>query len=173
MKKNSSDILSKAILIALILMVVDLIGGFAHLRFESWFKWISTVVLIVALILVCINYGKQQNNQVTYGKVFGYAFKIALVISLVVVLYSLLSSYVIFPEFRDQILERTRAELEAKGGLTEDQIDTAVSMTKKFTQPIPLAIFAFLGTLLVGTIGSLLGAAFTKKTDPDAFQNNP
>ncbi len=33
-------------------------------------------------------------------------------------------------------------------------------------QPIPLAIFAFLGTLFFGTIASLLGAAFTKKSEP-------
>jgi cytochrome bd-type quinol oxidase subunit 2 len=173
MKKKSSDILSKAILIALVLMVIDLIGGFAHLRFESWFKWISTVVLIVALILVSVNFGKQQNNEVTYGKVFGYAFKVALVVSLLIIVYSLLSTYVIFPEMSDQILEKTRADLEAKGGLTEDQIDQAVTMTKKFIQPIPLALFAFLGTLFFGVIGALLGAAFTKKTDVNAFQNKP
>jgi len=173
MKKNSSDILSKAILIALILMVIDLIGGFAHLRFSSWFKWISTIVMIAALILVSINYGKQQKNEVTYGKVFGYAFKISLVISLLIVLYSFLSSYVIFPEFRDQLLEKTRADLEAIGSLTEEQIDARMDVTKKFLQPIPIALFAFIGTLLIGTIGSLLGAAFTKKSEPNVFQNNP
>jgi len=173
MNKNSSDVLGKAILIALILIVVDLIGGFGHLRFEKWFSWISTVILAVSLIVVSINYGKKQNNQVTYGKVFGYAFKIALVISIVVALYSLLSSYVIFPEFRDQLLEKTRADMEAKGGLTEEQIDAGMAMTKKFIQPVPLALFAFLGTLFFGTIAALLGAAFTKKSEPNVFQNNP
>ena len=42
MKKKSTDYLGKGIMLSLILMVMDLIGGFAHLRFESWFKWIST-----------------------------------------------------------------------------------------------------------------------------------
>jgi len=117
MKKNSSDVLSKAILIALILIVVDLIGGFGHLRFEKWFTWISTLVLAVSLIVVSINYGKQQNNQVTYGKVFGYAFKIALIISAIIALYSLLSSYLIFPEFRDQLLEKTSADMIVFAGV--------------------------------------------------------
>jgi hypothetical protein len=173
MKKNSSDIMSKAILLALVLVVLDLIGGFAHLRFETWFRWIPTLVLAAALIVFCINYGKQQNNEVTYGKVFGYAFKIALFVSIFIFLYSLLSSYVIFPEMKDQLLEKARADMEAKGGLTEDQIDAGMAMTKKFIQPIPLAIFAFLGTLLFGTIAALLGAAFTKKSEPNVFQNNP
>ena len=38
--KKKSDFLNKGILLALILIVIDLIGGFAHLRFETWFKWI-------------------------------------------------------------------------------------------------------------------------------------
>jgi hypothetical protein len=173
MKKNSSDVMSKAILLALILMVLDLIGGFAHLRFETWFKWLPTLVLLTVLIVYCINYGKQHNNEVTYGKVFGYAFKIALVVSILIFFYSLLSSYVIFPELKDQLLEKARADMEAKGGLTEDQIDQGMAMTKKFLQPVPIAIFAFLGTLLFGTISALLGAAFTKKSEPSVFQNNP
>ena len=172
MKKNSSDIMSKAILLALILIVLALIGGFAHLRFATWFRWIPTLVLLTCIIVFCINYGKQLNNQVTYGKVFGYAFKIALVVSLVIFLYSLLSTYVIFPELKDQLLEKTRTDM-AGSGLTEDQIDQRMAMSKKFMEPIPLAIFAFLGTLLFGTIGALLGAAFTKKSEPNVFQNNP
>jgi hypothetical protein len=169
--KKSSDVLSKALLISLLLMVVDLVGGFAHLRFESWFKWTSTAVFIAALIIVCINYGK-QHDEVTFGKVFGYGFKISALMALFMLVYTLLSIYVIFPEFKDELLVRTRSDMEAKGGLSEEQIDSAVSMTKKFFIP-----FAFIGTivytLVIGCIGSLLGAAFTKKSPPNAFQNNP
>jgi amino acid transporter len=152
---------------------VDLIGGFAHLRFDTWFKWLSTVITIAAIIVFCMQYGKQMTTGVTFGKVFGYGFKIALVISILMVLYSFLSFYVIFPELTDQILVKTRTDLEAKGGLSEEQIDQAVNMTKKFMQPIPIAIFAFLATLFFGTIGALLGAAFTKKSEPGVFSENP
>jgi hypothetical protein len=170
--KKSSDILSKALLISLILIVVDLIGGFAHLRFTSWFKWISTIVILISLIYAGINYGKQQ-DLVTFGKVFGYCFKISLLISVFMLVYTLISIYVIFPEFTDQALQNAREGMEAKGGLTEEQIDAGMAMTKKFMQPVPLAIFSFVATLFICTIGSLLGAAFAKKSEPNAFQNNP
>lgn len=173
MKKKSSDYLGKATLLSLVLIVINLIGGFAHLQFESWFKWLPTIIQIVAIIVFCIQYGKQQTDEVTFGKVFGYGFKIALVVSLLIGVYSLLSVVLIFPEFTDQALQQARAGLEAKGNLTEDQINQAMTMTKKFLQPIPLAIFAFLATLFFGTIGALLGAAFTKKSESDIFQNNP
>jgi hypothetical protein len=173
MKKKSSDFMSKAILLTLILIVIDLIGGFAHLRFESWFRWISTIVMVIAIIIFCIQFGKQQTEGVTYGKVFGYGFKIALLVSVFVVVYSLLSINLIFPEYIEQVLVKTRTDLQAKGGMTDEQIEQAVSMTKKFMQPIPMSIFIFLATLFFGTIAALLGAAFTKKSEPNAFQSNP
>ena len=172
MKKKSSDVLSKAILISLILIVLDLIGGFAHIKFTSWFKWISTIVIIGSLVIACINYGK-QHDEVTFGKVFGYAFKISLFISIFMTVYSFISNYVIFPEFIDQALQNAREGMEARGGMTEDQIDAGMAMTKKFMQPVPLGIFSFVITLFVGVIGSLLGAAFAKKSEASVFQNNP
>jgi len=175
MKKKSTDYIGKGLIISLLLMVIDLIGGFAHLRFESWFKWISTIVLITMLIYFCIQYGKAQTDGVTFGKVFGYGFKIALVVSILMVVYSLISFYLIFPEFVDQVLLKTRSDLEAKGGLSEEQIDQGVNMTKKFMQPIPIALITFLAELFFGTIGALLGGAFTKKGEPvpTIFQDNP
>jgi len=171
MEKKSSDYLAKGLMLALILIVIDLIGGFAHLRFESWFKWISTFVAMIAIIVFCIQFGKQQTEGVTFGKVFGYGFKISLIVSVLMVVYSLLSFYVIFPELTDQILTKMRTDLQAAGKLTDDQIDTQVAMTKKFMQPRILSIFIFLATLFFNTIASLLGAAFTKKTEPDIFNN--
>lgn len=172
MNKNSSDIISKAILISLLLIVADLIGGFAHLRFSSWYRWVSTIVFIVALIVACVNWGKQKNDQVTFGKVFGYGFKISLLVMMVMIIYTAISIYVIFPEFKEELLVYTRTNMESKGSYTEDQIDKAVSNTREYFN-----VFAFIGTvffsLLVGCIGSLLGAAFTKKSEPNVFQNNP
>jgi hypothetical protein len=175
MKKKSSDVMGKAILLSLILIIVDLIGGFTNLRFENWFRWLSTIIMCIVIIAFCIQFGKQQTDGVTFGKIFGYGFKISLWVSVIVVLYSLLSVNVIFPEFIDQILVKTRTDLQAKGGMTDEQIDQAVSMTKKFMQPLPLSIFTFLATLFFGTVASLLGAAFTKKSEPTptVFQDNP
>ena len=173
MQKKSSDYLGKAILLSLILIVVDLVGGFANLRFETWFRWTSTLITIAGIIVFCIQFGKQQTEGVTFGKVFGYGFKISLVISIIMVVYSLLSFYVIFPELTGQIIAKSRADLEAKGTMSEEQIDQAMAMSKKFMGPIPIAIFSFLATLFISTIGSLLGAAFTKKSEANVFSNNP
>jgi hypothetical protein len=175
MKKKSTDYFAKGIMISLLLILIDLIGGFAHLRFEGWFKWIGTIVLVFAIIIFCVQFAKQQTNGVTFGKVFGYGFKIALVISILLALYTLLSFFVIFPELPDQILANSRSTMEAQGKLTQDQIDQGLAISKKFLQPVPLMIFAFLGTLFFGTIASLLGGALAKKSEPvpTVLNDNP
>jgi len=175
MKKKSTDFMVKGILISLVLMVIGLIGGFAHLQFESWFKWLPSIIQVILIIIFCIQYGKKQTDGVTFGNVFGYGFKITLVISILMIVYGLLSFFVIFPEFTDLALQQARAGMEAKGNLTEDQIDKGMEITKKFMQPVPIAIISFLGTLFVGAIASLLGAAFTKKSEPEPaiFKDNP
>jgi uncharacterized membrane protein YciS (DUF1049 family) len=170
MEKKSSDYLGRGLMLALVLIVIDLIGGFAHLRFESWFKWISTFVAMIAIIVFCIQFGKQRTEGVTFGKVFGYGFRISLIVSAMMVVYTLLSFYVIFPELIDQILTKTRTDLQA-AGKSDAVIDTSVAMTKKFMQPVPLSIFVFLATLFFNTIASLLGAAFTKKSETDIFND--
>lgn len=173
MKKTSSDFIAKGVVLSLILVVINLIGGFAHLQFETWFGWLSTIVQVILIIIFCIQFGKQQTDGVTFGKVFGYGFKVALVVAVVVAIYTLISVLLIFPEFTDLAIQHTRAGMEAKGNLSEDQIDQGMAITKKFLQPVPLSIFALLGSLFFGTIAALLGGAFTKKSEVDVFQNNP
>jgi Protein of unknown function (DUF4199) len=175
MKKKSTDFMGKAILLSLIIIILNLIGGFAHLLFETWFKWLPSIIILVVIIIFCIQYGKKETDGMTFGKAFGYGFKISLVVSILTAIYGLISILFIFPEFMDQTLQQARAAMEAKGNLTEDQIDQGMAVTKKFMQPVPLAIFAFLGTLFFCTISSLLGAAFTKKSEPEPeiFKDNP
>jgi uncharacterized membrane protein YciS (DUF1049 family) len=171
MKNESKNFIGKALIISLVLIIIDLIGGFAHLKFESWFKWISIIVIIIAMIIVCIQYGKQETGVVTFGKVFGYGFKISLIVSILMGIYSLISVYLIFPEFVDQVLANTRATLESKGGVSDEQIDQTMAITKKFLQPLPILLLTFISTLFYFTIATLLGAAFTKKSEPDIFQD--
>ena len=67
----------------------------------------------------------------------------------------------IFPEFLDEILGHTRQiMLKQNPNMTEDQIETAISITKKFSSPLfsvptTLLTFSFLGliySLIIGLI---------------------
>ena len=162
METKVTSPLIKGIMISLVLVVMDLVAGFANYKFALWYRWLPTIVLCIAIIWACINYSNQKNNLVTFGNVFGHGFKASMVIAVIMLVYSLLSIYVIFPETPEIALDETRKQMESKGNLSEDQIDTAVEMTRKFFL-FGIIIAALFGTLIAGTIASLLGGAFAKK----------
>lgn len=162
--------LTKGFIIVLIMVVLDLISGFAKFKYESWFTWIPTLILCAAIIWACISYANQMNNSVSFGNVFAHGFKTTAVVACIMVLYTLLSVFVIFPESKEMAIEKARQEMEANPDMPESTIEQGIEMTRRLF--IPIAIGAsLLGTLIVGAIAALLGAAFAKKNPPSPFQN--
>jgi ABC-type antimicrobial peptide transport system permease subunit len=86
--------------------------------------------------------------------------------------YTLLSIYLIFPETRDVAIDEARKQMEKQGKMSDDQIDQAIEMTKKFFLPFAIG-GSVIGTLIVGAIASLLGAAFAKKKPISPFDQQP
>jgi len=170
MEQKVTSPIVKGLIITLILAVLDLIGGFAHLKLETWFKWIPTLVLCAAIIWACISYGSQLNGNTTFGNTFAHGFKTSAVVACILIFYTLLSIYIIFPETRDLAIEQARKQMEEKGNIPEANIDQAIEMTRKFFLPFAIG-GTLIGTLLVGAIAALIGAAFTKK-NPNAEMEN-
>jgi uncharacterized membrane protein YciS (DUF1049 family) len=163
MESKKKTFINVALIISLILILVDLVGKFANLSFTTWFKWLPAIILIVALIIACMSFGKENNGNVTFGNVFGYGFKVSAVVTGIMLIYTIIALFFIFPETKDMALEEARKQMEAKGTLSQSNIDAALSMTRRLFTPFAI-IGVVIGTLLIGVIGSLLGAAFTKKS---------
>jgi hypothetical protein len=71
---------------------------------------------------------------------------------------------------QEKMLEITREKiLEQNPQTPDDQVEMALSFTKKFFWPFVIG-GTILSTLFMGAIGSLLGAAVTKKNPPSPFQ---
>ncbi len=78
----------------------------------------------------------------------------------------------IFPEMKDKMMEMQTAKLEAQG-LSEEQIQQGMNMTKKFTTPPMILLFTLLGMTFFGTILSLVAAAIAKKNpQPQQMQQS-
>jgi len=152
----------KGLLVSLILIIVDLVGYFTKLAEQSWYSWASNCVLFIAVIWGCIHYANQMNNQVTFGNVFGYGFKLSIVVALIMIIYVLLVMTVVFPDRKERALEIARERMEERGNLSDAQIEQGIEFTKKFFFPFVIAAILF-GTIIFGTIASLLGAAIAKK----------
>jgi hypothetical protein len=132
----------------------------------SWLSWINYSIFIGGLIYGGILYSNQNNNNVTFGNVFAHGFKTTAVVIVITVLFSVLSIKFLFPDMVDKIVDMTRKQMEKNPQMTDEMIEQAVTMTKKFFLPFAIG-GAIIGTGVIGAIGSLIGAAAAKKnTNP-------
>jgi len=172
MENKVTTTVVKGLMLALVLVVLDLIAGFAHFKFATWFRWIPTLVFCGGIIWSCITYANQNNGNVTFGNVFADGFKTTAVATCITVIYTILSILVIFPETKDVAMDEARKQMEAKGNMPQETIDQAIEMTKKFFVPFAIG-GALIGSIIVGAIASLIGAAIAKKNPQTPFQNQP
>lgn len=169
MEKKITTHITKGLILALILIIVDVIASVAGFKFETWFKWLPSLFFCGAIIWVCINYANQMDNNVTFGNVFSHGFKASAVTACIMVIYALLSVFLLFPEQKEQAMEMARKQMEAKGNIPEASIEQGLDFARRLY--IPFAILGVvIGSLLVGAIASLIGAAIAKKNPPAPFQ---
>lgn len=156
----------KGIFISLILIVLSMVIYFAGQSQNKAIQWIQSALFGIGIIWACISFSKQMNGNITFGNAFAHGFKTSAATTAILLTYLFLFLKFIAPSFIDQTLEISRQQMEAQGKLTPDQIDQALTMTKKFFVPFAigggLIMYALLGALF-----SLIGAAIAKK-NPNA-----
>ena len=160
--------IAKGLILSLILIVISLAGHLLNVDLESWFGWTSGAIFLIGIIWGVNFYGKQMNNNVTFGNLFAHGFKITAVVICITFLYTLLSLYVLFPDSIDRIIEKSIQQ----GKMTSDQYQQNAPTIKKIFTVTILAGSIF-GGAVVGAIGSLIGAAITKKNPQTPFGNQP
>lgn len=160
----------KGIMISLILIVFSLVLQFMDLTQNKALGSIGLLLFAVGIIWSCIYYAKQLDANVTFGSVFSDGFKTSAAVAALMVVFTFISFKLLFPESIDKILEQSRQDM-VKKNMTDDQIEMAISMTKKFFMPFAIG-GAILLYLILGAISSLIGAGVAKKNPRDPF-NQP
>ena len=165
-KKPVSHIVA-GLTIAAILVVYSILLNYMDLSQNQSMGWLSYIILVGGLILFINLYGKAKNNQVTFGNLFSYGFKATAIITLIMIAFIIIF-FMAFPEFKDKIVDAAREGMEKQGKMTDDQIDQGLEMFEKnfILFSAGGALFMY---LILGAIGSLIGAAITKKQPRNPF----
>ena len=167
MEKKVTSPALKGFIVALILIVYSLIMTILDLSRNKGLASIQFIIFFAGIIWSAIIYAKQMNGNVTYGNVFGHAFKVTAAITALMVVYTVISLKFISPEQLEAGIQEAKANMEAKN-LSDDQIESAINLTRKFATPFAIAgvLFMFMFT---GLIASLIGAAVAKKNPHEPF----
>jgi hypothetical protein len=166
-KKPVSHIVA-GLIIAAVLVIYSILLNFLGLSQNQALGWVAYLIMIAGLAFFITQYGKSRDYQASFGQLFGYGFKATSIITLIMILFIVLF-FALFPEFKDKIMEAAREGMEQQGKMTDEQIDDAVGMFDRnfilFTGGGALFMY-----LILGAIGSLIGAAITKKRPQSPFE---
>jgi vacuolar-type H+-ATPase subunit I/STV1 len=124
---------------------------------------------IVGIVLAQINYrNRDLNGNISYGQAVGFGTAVMLFGGIISALYTLII-FKIDPGLIEQI-KTIQEEALLQKGLSEDQIEAAMSITSKMLTPGIMAISGLFGAVIIGTIISLITSIFVKKQpSEDAF----
>lgn len=126
-------------------------------------KWVYTLLGIAITVWAVWAAMKEDREQlggfISYPRCLGLGVLVGVVATVLGAVYTLLYTLVINPGFADQIKDASM-EVYEKQGMSEEQIEMAVSMGSMFMNPIVLVLmqlifgvlFYFIVTLLVGII---------------------
>ena len=155
------------LIIAAILVIYSIILNFLDLSQNKGLGWLSYIILVGGLAFFVNLYGKAKDHQVTFGNLFSYGFKATAITTLIMVVFIVIF-FMVFPEFKEKIMDAAREGMEKNDKMTDDQIDQGMQMFER-----NFILFSTGGVLfmylILGAIGSLIGAAITKKQHHSPF----
>lgn len=158
------------LIIAAMLVIYSILLNFLDLSQNRALGWVSYLILIGGLALFVNLYGKSKDHQVTFGNLFSYGFKATAIITLIMVVFIVIF-FMAFPEFKDKIIEAAREGMEKQGKMSDEQIDQSMQMFEQNFMLFSAGGVLFM-YLLFGAIGSLIGAAVTKKQPRSPFDQH-
>lgn len=158
----------KGLIISLILIVIGLILYFTDQIGNKTLGYLQYVVLIGGVIWSCIYFAKQMNSNVTFGNVFAHGFKTTAFIAALMAVYTFVSIKFLFPDIIDKSIDLVRKEMASNKDLSEDQVQQALDLTRKFFVPFAIGGILLMFALM-GAVASLIGAAIAKKNPQTPF----
>lgn len=167
MNKKVQTHIPYGFVIALAMIVVGVILEVTRLSDKPGMQWIGMIVFLVGIILNAQAFSKANNADVTFGQAFGSGFKATAIVAIVMVAWSFIA-LMIFPGIYTRALEKAQNDMAAKGNMSEEQMDMALNFTRKYFKLLMVA-GALFGTLVMGAIFSLIGAAIAKKAPRQKF----
>ena len=173
--ENQSASISKAAMtfglyLGLALVLNSVIFYVAAAPFSEVSRYVSYIIIIAGLSLGMWSFGKSTGSEgFPYGKVLGLGVLQSLFASILIAFFTFVLYQFIDPGLIDKLMAFTEEKLLSRGAMNEDQVEAALSMSKKMMTPGIMAFSQVFSLTLMGTIFSLILAIFFKKKPADPF----
>lgn len=148
-----------------ILFHLSLFAMGKHLEQNIMVTLLSIAISAAIIVWGIKKYKEANNGFLSLGQGLKTGIGIAMISSVIYIIYTLLFLNVIAPETMEQGLEIARQKLLENPNMSEDQIDSALEMQKKFSGPTFLIPIMLIFSLFIGFVVSLIASLVMKKTE--------
>ena len=142
-------------------------GLFASHQEISPLRYATFAVLIAGLVLAMNSFKQSNQGFMSFGQGVGIGAALSAVVGLLSGIFSYVYMNLIDPEVVGRMTEKIRADMEAKGGMSDEQIDRAMAMSSKMMNGPFMLVAALLGSILIGVILAMVVSAFIKHAQPE------
>ncbi|MBC7448376.1 MAG: DUF4199 domain-containing protein [Hymenobacteraceae bacterium] len=134
---------------------------------DSDVRWLGMAITITGLWLAHAEYKKQNGGFMEYGQGLSIGMVLSAVSGLLNGVFMYVYTAFVDPKLMAGALEKSRAQMEAKGNMSEEQIEQGLAMAAKFMTPGALFIITIIFSLIMGLVLSLIMSAITKNSRPE------
>lgn len=175
MEDNSKNTLVKSTMnygamLGLALIIYSLLLWMFDATTNQSLGYISFVITIAGIALATRAYRDQeQSGYISYGRALGVGTLTALWAGIITSFFTYLLYTVIDPG----LIDKTYAIMEQAyydAGMSDDQIEMAMNMATRFTNPLMMSVLGLLSSVFMGFIFSLITSIFLKR-EGDPFEN--
>ena len=168
-KKPLSHIMA-GVIIGAVMIVYSMFLQLTDQANNKALGFVSYVIIAALLIVFVLQYGKANDNEKSFSQLFSYGFKASAVAAIISIAFTAIF-FIAFPEYQEKIWDNARTEMAKNPQMNEAQIEQGVEIGKKFFWIFLVAGGIFV-TMLIGAIGSLIGAGIAKKNPQSPFQQS-
>ena len=134
---------------------------------QSPVRWLALGILVGAMVMAHNAFKQGNGGFMNYSQGLGIGAIMGGVSGVLSTAFNLLYMTFIDPEYMGRIMETTRAKMEEKGGMSDEQIDQAIKMVQKFSSGGWMVLFGVVGSVLFGFLIALVISAITKNSKPE------
>lgn len=129
---------------------------------------LNLAVSVVFPLLAILKVREIGGGFISFGKAFSTGFQVILIAAILGAVWLLVYTTTLEPNYQEVILQNNYEQMSEQG-MSSEQIDQAIEMTKRFTTPTFMAVFAVLTSAFFGAIIALILGGILQRKDPNSI----
>lgn len=157
------------VIMAAISIVVFLVMSFASIDMSSGVgRWATLPIYLIVIYLAQKHFLDNGDGFMSYGQGMGITWWLALVSSVIYSIFFYVYIKFIDGSFVQMIMDKQREDMQNRG-MSDEQIDQAMSFSAPFMSPEMMLVFGFIGGIIIIMICGLIVTIFTQKKGQEAI----